>query len=464
MKIKIILLSLSLPMLLTAANLEFYEGYLYSELDARYSKNSAVANARNETVQKIETKIRWNIAPRIQLNGQAESEWMQFHWEKGKRHFMFSTLRADYSLSEVWKISLGSLQVNFADYIFFSEPWHRDIFRGAMVKYEDKYNLAEGFIANNTESYVSLRDDPRDFTNLAPRQFEYQYNFIDLGLNSEGERIRKPTVWAGVHFRKAFMRNNYFTPTIGVMYVHENYAKFDSSSNTAWVHQNDAVGFEGKAKVLNWADIEVFTAMMFNNYEEYDLSGPTSVRVNSVRSDMITASLGLRLFLHIPDLLGKILTYYDLSVQAEYLDLDPDYDPLYRKGTIFDERNSDDQQLLLAPMEFFNVRISQKLSRSLSIGWQYGEYLYRNVPQRISEYEIFLNFALNKKFRIGGSYYFDHAISKQFFDGRRWMERWSVKFESDILDNVFMTVGYSHNKDFNIDYDSFKIQLMMWGW
>ncbi len=493
-KIFVILLCL-IPLISHAKVLEFYDGYMYSELKGRYSKNTNFPNKLNEVFQQIEMKMKLNITTNIEGYGFFKTQYAAFHSKKEDRLFYINSLGVKYKFSPVAELKLGSMLVNYSPYILFAYPWYTDTFRGIEFKVDRNdltFQVFAAFNGEDPDESVWQESNPHFSTNI-----DYGYNTIDIGYDEKGIRQTYPAIWGGIYLRKSFERNEFLMPEFKLYYLYENYQINNISEFYSQVFNNHIAGAEIDLTFLSWINFDMLYSACLKKYDEYTINedyygfGKDFYELNKTVKQEYPDAVVVKT--KINDFWGNILGAHNLRLEHKYESLDYDYNPVYMAGNSYDTRTlqlpgdtivSGRKCNSFVIMQDFAMDISdENIKKGISVGYGYSQYII-NYPViennirpssymsfshsfkdiTIIEQSIRTSLVLSKMFRIHFKYYLNKIKNGLFPGSLDKINSFHILYEGDIIDNLFFQVEYGENLNYYENYSQLLIKLMIWGW
>lgn len=207
MKLKHLLILLVLiPFNAHADFIEFYNGYLYSELKSQFSHNTNLANNFNEGFQQAEFNARLNFTEQFKGYAFFETGYSEFTWGRDTRYFNINSYGLKYQFDPVTGVKLGSLFVNYSPYIIAAFPWFTATFRGLQFNLDRSDLTFNAFIANNQDTTIESSSRITSQINIVSNVVQYHYDSINLGDNNKAN----PTIWVAFTFAKHLPEQNYF--------------------------------------------------------------------------------------------------------------------------------------------------------------------------------------------------------------------------------------------------------------
>lgn len=485
------LLLINIP--LQAKVLEFYEGFMYSELKGRYSKNTNFPNKLNEVFQQIEMKMRLNITTNVEGYGFFKTQYAAFHSKKEDRLFYINSLGVKYKFNPSTELKVGSMMVNYSPYVLFAYPWYTDIFRGVEFKIDQHDFTFQTFIAQNAEDPAEsgwVDDNPGFTTNV-----DYRYNEINTGKDSKGVTQSHPAIWGGMHLRKTFPRNNFILPQVSIYYLYENYQIDNSTDSWSQVYNNHLAGSQVDIKLFNWIKADYLFALLYKDYDiynyikntntgSYDYTYSHNVKKRNPKAHVFHGT--------IDDLWAGSMGMNYLKIKYTYEKLDFDYDPIYMEGYMLNRRslavaeeiaiNGQKRNSVIALQGIGLDNTIEDIKKELVVGYGYSRYSldhrvtdctrpslyvgfdYNNQDITIIEQSIRFHLILSKMFRFHIRYFMNKIEQGLFPQGKEKLNSFVIKYEGDIIDNVGLVVEYGDSFNFYEDYKQLLVKLMVWGW
>lgn len=469
---RVIILILFLPLILNSKVLEFYDGFMYSELKSRYSANTNFPNKLNEVFQQIEMKLRLNITSKLEGYAFFKTEYCQFHWKKEDRLFFLNSMGVKYKINPVTEIKLGSMSINYSPYVIFAYPWFTDIFRGLEFKIDRSDLTFQTFIANNGEDpdeSLWLQDNPDVNTNI-----NFDYSTINLGYDEKGVKQEHPTIWGGIYLRKSLERNEFLTPEFKLYYLYENY-QIEDTQAWAEVHKNHIVGSEANLLFFNWIDLDIFGAVSLNQKDIYTIntnyfgSNRDFYQFKETQKEKYPDAIAVSA--EIKDFWGRFLGTHNLKLKYRYESVDAEFNPRYMQGNLVDTRTVNPEKFVYNGRKGFSLVLMQDLIMGLSAGYGYSKYTYNRSSRfnfatgaTIIENSIRVSLVLSKMFRLHFIYLFNSIKDGFFPDGSNKIDSYYILFEGDIIDNLFVAIEYGKDWNYYKDYSQLMVKFMMWGW
>ncbi|MBN1897955.1 MAG: hypothetical protein JW827_04190 [Spirochaetes bacterium] len=439
---------------------------VYSELKSKLSDNTNKLSKNYEIFQEVNFKLKSQITEDLSAWIKFKSEYLQFHWKKDDRFLFINSMALEYQLNPVSKMMLGSIMVNYSPYVAMSFPWVHDLFRGLAFEYTSYQLYIHTFIANNG-------DNPDETTWSPPVDFDLDYRFIDKGYDAKGQQQEYPTLWAGLKATYAMDRNPVFTPDLTFYYFRENYTKRDYKSGYVDINDNNICGLELNFNLLDYAEFKNFGALTMNKTDKYtaitNYYGAGKTRMDYDKMEYGKYYAG-KLRMEIDDIFSGLLYQFNTRGFIEYEYVDSLYHPTYMNQNL-DNRTINPYDNVFSGREGAWVGVEQHVGLGFYPGVGYQRYLYKNSYYHnfpdgsvFTEKQITLKNDLIRQFRVFFIYQMIEMAKGTLPEGEKKMNSFYIRIQSDIVNNVYLELEYSRNKEYFERYDEMLIKFFVWGW
>ncbi len=469
MKIKILLIIIFLLQNISIygnPDIQLTDINIYNELKSKISANTNLPNKNYEIFQDISFKLKSNITKDLAAWVLFKSEYVQFHWKKDNRFLYINAAAIEYNINPVSKLIFGSMYIDYSPYIIKSYPWVIDLFRGIGFEYKNYKLYIHSFIANNG-------DNPDESTWDTPVTFDLDYSKIDKGYTSADKHSEYPSLWFGTKAVYKFDRNEYFTPSIGLIYLRENYTKKDFPAGYVDIYDNNIFGTELNFTLFDYITVKNTGAVTLDKTDKYtavsNYYGENKPRLEYSKMEYNKYTAG-KIRFEINDLFMGIFNQFNTRAYYEYEKVDALYHPNYMEQNL-DNRTINPYENVYSGREGYWAGIEQHLGFNFYFGVGYQYYVYRasyyhNFPDGsiFTEKQIFLKNEIYKPLRLFIIYQMRDMLRGTLPDGNKKMNSFYIRLQSDIINNVYMELEYNKNKNYYENYDEMLIKFMVWGW
>lgn len=299
----------------------------------------------------------------------------------------------------------------------------------------------------------------------------------------------------GFYLRKTFARTELFQPELKFYYLYENY-QLTAVNSYSQVFKNHFGGIDLNSTFFGWLYLDYFYAATIENYDQYLVQTSASGQ-NSYFSEGSVQNKYPKVIVFnskIDNLWFDLLGDEQLKVEYKYENIDYNYNPIYMDGNIAVESrvlvlpedfsiNGRKKQSIVFTQDLWRDMKEEKIRKGLSVGYGYAKYTvdsrimenainptfyYSFIPGNgnsvITEYSYRFSLILSKLFRLTGRYFISSINNGTFPDGESNLDYFHLKCDSDIMDNMFLTVEYAKNFNYFKNYSVLYVKIGIWGW